>query len=96
MWLAFRTGIFFFSADTEIPKQPHKIKKTKDEIMKYVRKSIMSYEIVNQDIENTGKNIKSSEEVMEVVKEIEILLEVITAIFYGLPTNKVKYLKDLN
>ena len=58
--------------------------------MKYVRKSIMSYEIVNQDIENTGKNIKSSEEVMEVVKEIEI------AIFYGLPTNKVKYLKDLN
>ena len=64
--------------------------------MKYLNESIMSDEIANQDIKNTAKNIKSSEEVKEVIKEMEKLLEVISAVFYGLPTNKVKYLKDLN
>ena len=33
-----------------------------------MKESIMSNEIANQDIENTAKNIKSSEKVMEVVK----------------------------
>ena len=31
----------------------------------------MSDEIVNQDIENTAKNVKTSEEAMEVIKEME-------------------------
>ena len=55
----------------------------------------MSTEIANQNIQNTAKNVKSSEEVMEVVKEMENLLQVISAVFYGLPTKMVKYLKDL-
>ena len=31
----------------------------------------MSNEITNQDIENTDENVKSSEQVIEVAKEIE-------------------------
>ena len=64
--------------------------------MKYVNKSIMSNQIANQDIENTAKNVKSSEKVIEIIKEMEKLLQVISTVFYGLSTNKVKYLKDLN
>ena len=55
----------------------------------------MSNEIGNQDIENTVKNVKSSDETMEVVKEME-KLKVISALFQDLLTNKVQYLKDLN
>ena len=33
---------------------------------------------------------------MEVLKEMEKLLEATTAVFYGLPSNKFRYLKDLN
>ena len=64
--------------------------------MKYIKESIMSDEIANQDIENTAKNVKNSEEVMEVIEEMEKVLEIISAVFYGWLTNKVKYLKDLN
>ena len=64
--------------------------------MKHVKESTMSDEITNQDIENTAENVKSSEEAMEVINEIEKLLEVISAVFYGLLTDKVNYLKDLN
>ena len=39
--------------------------------MKHLKESIMSDEIVNQDIENTAKNVKTSEEAMEVIKEME-------------------------
>ena len=39
--------------------------------MKHVKESTMSDEIANKDIENTAKNVKSSEEATEVVKEIE-------------------------
>ena len=39
--------------------------------MKHVKESIMSDEIANQDIENAVKNVKSSEETMKVVKEME-------------------------
>ena len=56
----------------------------------------MSDEIANQDIENTAKNVKNSEEVMEVIEEMEKVLEIISAVFYDRLTNKVKYLKDLN
>ena len=68
-------------------KKRQKVIKTKEEIMKYVKESIMSNEIANQDIENTVKNVKSSGEVMEVVKEMEKLLEVIMQYFMTcLPT----------
>ena len=39
--------------------------------MKRVKESLMSDEIANQDIENTAKNVKRSQEAMEVVKEME-------------------------
>ena len=61
--------------------------------MKYVKGSIMSDQIANQDIENRAKKVKSSEKVIEVVEKS---LEVIGAVFYGFSMNKVKYLKDLN
>ena len=66
MWLGFRnvifTKLFIFFFREEI------IKKKK---MKHVKESTMSDEIANKDIENTAKNVKSSEEATEVVKEIE-------------------------
>ena len=40
------------------------------------------------------KIFKSSEEAMEVVKEMEKILEVTSAVIYGLPTNKFKYLTN--
>ena len=61
-----------------------------------MKESIRSYEIVNQDIENTVKNVGSPEEKMKVVKEMEKLLEVISVLFHVLPTSMVKYLKYLN
>ena len=39
--------------------------------MKQVKESIMVDEIANKDIGNTAKNAKSSEEAMEIVKEME-------------------------
>ena len=95
MWVAFRTGIFtkfFFQLKNFDNKETTK----KNEKVKHMKESIMSNEIANQDFANIVKNAKSSEEAMEVVKEMEKLLEVISALFYGLPTNKVKYLKDLD
>ena len=42
--------------------------------MKHVKASIMIDGIANQDIENTAKNVKNSEEAMEVVKEMEKII----------------------
>ena len=56
----------------------------------------MSDKIANQDIETSVKNVKRSRKAMEVVKEMEKFLEVISAVFCGLLTYKVKNLKDLN
>ena len=39
-----------------------------------MKDSIMSYEIANQDTENTAINVKSSEEVMEAVKKVEKII----------------------
>ena len=39
--------------------------------MKHVKKSLMSDEIAHQDIENTEKNVKSSEKAIEVVKKMK-------------------------
>ena len=42
--------------------------------MKHVKESTTSDEKTNQDIENTAKNIKSSEETMEIIKEMEKII----------------------
>ena len=63
---------------------------------KYMKGSVMSNEIANQNIKNTAKNVKTSEKLMVVIKEMEKLLKVTSAEFYGLPTNKVKYFKHLH
>ena len=39
--------------------------------MKQMKASIMMDEIFNQDIKNTAKNVKSSEEAVEVVNDME-------------------------
>ena len=51
----------------------------------------MSDEIANQDIENTGKNLKSSEESMEVVKEMEKLIRSIkcSILWHSYEQNKI-------
>ena len=43
--------------------------------MKQVKLSIMTEKIFNQDIEKTAKNIKSSEEAVEVVNEMEQIIK---------------------
>ena len=43
--------------------------------MKQVKEPIMTNEILNQDIENTVKNIKSTEEAVEVVNEMEKIIK---------------------
>ena len=90
---AFRTStftFFFFQLKDFGTEETTNYKK-----VKLVKESIMIDKIIDQDIESTAKNIKSSEEAMKVVKEMEKKLEVTSAVFYGLPTNKIKYLKDL-
>ena len=53
--------------------------------MKHLKESILSNETANQDIENTAKNVKRSEYVTEVIKEMEKkLLEVISTVFHGI------------
>ena len=42
--------------------------------MKHVKELIISDEIANQDVENTTKNVKSSEEAKEVVTEMETII----------------------
>ena len=64
--------------------------------MKQVKETIMSDKIANQDIENIAKNVKSSEEAMEIIKEMEKNIKVISTVFYGFSTNKLKYLKDFS
>ena len=39
--------------------------------MKQVKETIMSDKIANQDIENIAKNVKSSEEAVEIIKEMD-------------------------
>ena len=42
--------------------------------MKHMKESIIIDEIANQDIENTTKNVKSSEEAAEVAKGMEKII----------------------
>ena len=88
MWLAFRTGIFtwlfsisFKHKNLKNNETTKRIKKTNDEIMKQVKESILTAEIANRDIESKAKNIKSSEEAVEVTNEIEKIIT--NVLYYG-------------
>ena len=48
---------------------------------------------VNKDIEESSRNVKSSDEAAEVVEEMEKIIKSNKLSSYGLPTNKMKYLK---
>ena len=43
--------------------------------MKQVKESVLIHEIVNKDIEKTAKNVKSSEEAVEAVNEMEEIIK---------------------
>ena len=51
------------------------MRKTKKEVLRKVKESIMIDEIVNEDIEKTTKNVKSSEEAEEVVNKMEKIIK---------------------
>ena len=53
-------------------------------------------EIANQDIQNKAKMLKVKRRQQKSLKKQKKLSEVINTVFYGLPTTKVKYLKNLN
>ena len=54
----------------------------------------MIEEIANGDIEKTTKSVKSPEETVEAVNNTEKVIKMINLTYYGLPTNKIKYLKN--
>ena len=56
----------------------------------------MIEELVNKDFEKTSNSIKSSDEAVDVVNNMEKkILEVKNPTYYGLRTNKVKSSKNL-
>ena len=64
-------------------------------IFKYVKDSIIKEEIVNEDFEKVSNSMKSLDEALDVVSNMEKkLLEVRNPTCYGLRTNKVKSLKN--
>ena len=71
-----------------------RIRKIKEEIFKKVKESIMIEEIVNEDIEKTAKSVKSLEEAAEAANNMEKIVKSKNVTFYGLHTNKAKYLKN--
>ena len=93
-WYIYLIFQIFFQLKKPQKRRNHK--KTKKIEKKKKKTKNVKDEIDNQDIENTAKIVKSSMELMDFVKEKEKLLELISPVFYGLLTNKVKYLKDLN
>ena len=61
-----------------------------------MKESKMINEIFNQDIENTAKNIKSSEEALEVVNEREEIIKIKKCSILWLAYEKANYFKHLN
>ena len=59
----------------ETEETTKKIKKTKEEIMKQLKESIMSEENLRRDIKESTRKVKNSDEVAEVVKEMEKTLK---------------------
>ena len=79
----------------ETDETKRRISKTKEEIFKYVKDSIIMEEIVNEDFETISNSMKSPDEAVDVVSNMEKkLLEVRNPTCYGLRTNKVKSLKN--
>ena len=52
-----------------------RIRKTKEEILKKVKDSIMIEETVNEDIEKTAKSVKSPDEAVEKVNNMEKVIK---------------------
>ena len=63
--------IYFELRNIDTDKITKIIKKTKEEIIGLVKEIILTDEIANQDIKNKEKSIKSSEERMKFVMELE-------------------------
>ena len=80
MWLASRTGLFtyfciFFQLNNlETDETKRKRGKSKGEILKWLKDSIMTEEIVNEDIEKTSNSIKSQDEAVEAVNNMEKII----------------------
>ena len=95
MWLACRTGVFTYFC-VFLAKQIGKRRneKTKEEILKKVKNSIIIEEIVNEDIEKQQKVLKTQ---MKQQKQLIIwkqLLKVTNVTYHGQHTNKAKYLEN--
>ena len=56
-------------------KRKKELKKNKEEILKKVKESIMGEEIVNEDIEKKAKSVKSPEEAVEAVNNMEKVIK---------------------
>ena len=76
MWLASRTGLFTYFCifqlnNLKTDETKRKRGKPKGEILKQLKDSIMTEEIVNEDIEKTSNSIKSQDEAVEAVNNME-------------------------
>ena len=69
--------VFFELKNLETEKTKKRIRKTKEKILEKVKESIMIEEIVETKIsKKTAKNVKSPEQAVEAVNNIEKLLKV--------------------
>ena len=100
MWLASRTSLFtyfcilfFKRKNLETDDTKKRIRKTKEEILKKVKESIMIKQIVNEDIEKTTESVKSSEEAVEAVSNMGKIIKSKKCNILWL-AYKVKYLKN--
>ena len=58
----------------ETDETKRRMRKTKEEILKKVRDSIMTEEIVNEDFEKTSNSIKSPDEVVDAVNNMKKII----------------------
>ena len=69
--------VFFELKNLETEKKKKRIRKTKEKILEKVKESIMIEEIVETKIsKKTAKNVKSPEQAVEAVNNMEKLLKV--------------------
>ena len=100
MWLASRTGVvtyFCFSLTKELANRRNEKRNPKNQRInsERVKDSIMIEEIISEDIEKTVKSVLSPDEVVERINNMEKKLSnKANATYYGLYTNKTKYLKN--
>ena len=100
MWLVYRTGVFTYSCFLFLDKKHRnwqnkkKNRKNQRGIFKKVKDSVMMEEIFNEDFQKILNSIKCPGEAVDVVSNIEKLLYVRNPTYYGLHSNKVKFLKN--